>query len=316
MRGAVTLAAALAIPLTTDAGAPLPGPRPDHLPRVLRRARDARRAGLLAAARDPRARARGRRARREGGGQGADPRGRGGDGAARRAGRRGERARGHRRAAARPVRRSGATASGARFDDGDDGAIEEQSLAYQRVRRELLDAERAAVVALRNEGRIADEVMHRVPARPRPRGLAARRVASAGCTRHGRREERAQVEAHRAVGDPLEVVRELLRHRRLVAAAHLREAGEPRADDEPLPVRRQLRGELLEEARTDRARADERHVAAQDVPELRQLVELRRLQAAADARVLVLGAADELLAEVRAEPRLGVAARACGTCGS
>jgi CPA1 family monovalent cation:H+ antiporter len=50
----------------------------------------------------------------------------------------------------------------ARFDDGDDGAIEEQSLAYQHARRELLEAERSAVVALRNEGRIADEVMHRV----------------------------------------------------------------------------------------------------------------------------------------------------------
>jgi len=50
----------------------------------------------------------------------------------------------------------------ARFDDADDGTIEERSLAYQRVRRELLDAERSAVVALRNEGRIAEEVMHRV----------------------------------------------------------------------------------------------------------------------------------------------------------
>ena len=50
----------------------------------------------------------------------------------------------------------------ARFDDSDDGAIEEQSVAYQRVRRELLDAERSAVVALRNEGRIADQVMQRV----------------------------------------------------------------------------------------------------------------------------------------------------------
>jgi Na+/H+ antiporter len=50
----------------------------------------------------------------------------------------------------------------ARFDDADDGAIEERSLAYQRVRRELLEAERSAIVALRNEGRIADEVMHRL----------------------------------------------------------------------------------------------------------------------------------------------------------
>jgi Na+/H+ antiporter len=50
----------------------------------------------------------------------------------------------------------------ARFDDGDDGAIEEQSIAYQRVMRELLDAERAALVALRNSGYIDDAVMHRV----------------------------------------------------------------------------------------------------------------------------------------------------------
>jgi monovalent cation/hydrogen antiporter len=50
----------------------------------------------------------------------------------------------------------------ARFDDADDGHIEEQSLAYQRLRRELLDAERGAVHAMRNEGRISDEVMQRV----------------------------------------------------------------------------------------------------------------------------------------------------------
>ncbi len=50
----------------------------------------------------------------------------------------------------------------ARFDDGDDGAIEEQSIAYQRVIRELLRAEQAAVVALRNDGAIDDAVMQRV----------------------------------------------------------------------------------------------------------------------------------------------------------
>jgi monovalent cation/hydrogen antiporter len=50
----------------------------------------------------------------------------------------------------------------ARFDDGDDGMIEERSQAYQRLRRELLEAERGAVVALRNDGRISDEVMHLV----------------------------------------------------------------------------------------------------------------------------------------------------------
>jgi len=50
----------------------------------------------------------------------------------------------------------------ARFDDGDDGAIEERSAAYQRLRRELLEAERGAVLSLRREGRINDEVMNRI----------------------------------------------------------------------------------------------------------------------------------------------------------
>jgi CPA1 family monovalent cation:H+ antiporter len=50
----------------------------------------------------------------------------------------------------------------ARFDAADDGAIEERSADYQRLRRELLDAERAAIVQLRNDGRIADDVMHRI----------------------------------------------------------------------------------------------------------------------------------------------------------
>jgi monovalent cation/hydrogen antiporter len=49
-----------------------------------------------------------------------------------------------------------------RFDAADDGAIEQRSANYQRLRRELLEAERAAVVALRREGRISDDVMHRI----------------------------------------------------------------------------------------------------------------------------------------------------------
>jgi hypothetical protein len=44
----------------------------------------------------------------------------------------------------------------------DDGEIEERSLAYQRLRRQLLEAERGAVLALRNEGMISEDVMHRV----------------------------------------------------------------------------------------------------------------------------------------------------------
>jgi Na+/H+ antiporter len=50
----------------------------------------------------------------------------------------------------------------ARFDSEDDGAIERQSQDYQRLRRELLEAERAAVVGLRRDGRISDDVMRRV----------------------------------------------------------------------------------------------------------------------------------------------------------
>jgi len=50
----------------------------------------------------------------------------------------------------------------ARFDDADDGAIEERSVAYQRLRRELLDAERATLDELRREGVITEQVMHRV----------------------------------------------------------------------------------------------------------------------------------------------------------
>ena len=50
----------------------------------------------------------------------------------------------------------------ARFDDRDDGALEEQSIAYQRVMRELLAAEQAALLALRNDRVIDDNVAQRV----------------------------------------------------------------------------------------------------------------------------------------------------------
>jgi monovalent cation/hydrogen antiporter len=50
----------------------------------------------------------------------------------------------------------------ARLNDTDGGEIEDRSTRYQRARRELLDAERRAVVDLRNSGSINDDVMHRV----------------------------------------------------------------------------------------------------------------------------------------------------------
>ena len=50
----------------------------------------------------------------------------------------------------------------ARLDDGDDGSIESRSQDYQRLRRELLDAERRALVDLRRSGAISNEVWLRV----------------------------------------------------------------------------------------------------------------------------------------------------------
>src|SRR6266545_1440145 len=49
-----------------------------------------------------------------------------------------------------------------RFNRDDDGAIEEQSLSYQRLRRELLEAERAAIVDLRRRGVINSDVERRL----------------------------------------------------------------------------------------------------------------------------------------------------------
>jgi NhaP-type Na+/H+ or K+/H+ antiporter len=51
-------------------------------------------------------------------------------------------------------------------DGGEDGEgddrYEARSLAYQRLVRELLEAQRQAIVALRNQGAISSDVMHRV----------------------------------------------------------------------------------------------------------------------------------------------------------
>ena len=50
----------------------------------------------------------------------------------------------------------------ARADPDGDGKVEKRSMKYQRLRRELIEAERRAVVELRNTGEISDEVMRRV----------------------------------------------------------------------------------------------------------------------------------------------------------
>jgi CPA1 family monovalent cation:H+ antiporter len=50
----------------------------------------------------------------------------------------------------------------ARYRGIDDEGVEERSQQYQRLRRELLEAERQAVLLLRNDGVITEEVMQRV----------------------------------------------------------------------------------------------------------------------------------------------------------
>jgi CPA1 family monovalent cation:H+ antiporter len=50
----------------------------------------------------------------------------------------------------------------ARFDDEDDGAVEQRSVQYQQLLRSLLEAERQAVVSLRSSGAISEEAMRNV----------------------------------------------------------------------------------------------------------------------------------------------------------
>ena len=50
----------------------------------------------------------------------------------------------------------------ARTDDGDDGAIEERSQAYQRLMRELFGAQRLALAELHRSGEISTEVMRQI----------------------------------------------------------------------------------------------------------------------------------------------------------
>src|SRR5215210_7884906 len=79
--------------------------------------------------------------------------------------------------------------------------------------------------------------------------------------------ENAQVETDGAIGDPLEVVGELLGPGHLTREAELGETRDPRPDDEPLPVRRDLLAQVLEERGADRARPDQAHISDQHVPE-------------------------------------------------
>src|SRR5207237_161190 len=100
-------------------------------------------------------------------------------------------------------------------------------------------------------------------------------------------EDDRQVEEQRLALDVVEVVLELLQHvlrRRAVLAAHLRVTGDAGLHVEALLEERHLLIELLDEDGPLGARADHAHVAAEDVPELRELVETRLPDEAADLR--------------------------------
>jgi CPA1 family monovalent cation:H+ antiporter len=49
-----------------------------------------------------------------------------------------------------------------RLDDEDDGEIERGSRAYQKLRRKVLEAERAEIIRMRNRGMITDDIMRRI----------------------------------------------------------------------------------------------------------------------------------------------------------
>jgi CPA1 family monovalent cation:H+ antiporter len=49
-----------------------------------------------------------------------------------------------------------------RLDDDDDGEIEQGSQAYQQLRRHVLAAERAEIIRARNRGEITDDIMRRI----------------------------------------------------------------------------------------------------------------------------------------------------------
>ena len=94
-----------------------------------------------------------------------------------------------------------------------------------------------------------------------------------------------QIEAHRPVLDVVQVVLDALLERRVAApAVHLRPAGDAGLHLVAQHVLRDLVLELRDEMRPLRARPDDRHVAAQHVPELRQLVDVRAAQELAERR--------------------------------
>src|SRR5262249_1392839 len=112
--------------------------------------------------------------------------------------------------------------------------------------------------------------------------LPTARLALVGAAEERERgsNEDPQVEARRAVLDVPDVELDPIRPRELGAAVHLRPAGDAGLDVEPVPLMLVVLLDLVAECRP---RADHAHLAADDVPELRQLVEREPAQPASGA---------------------------------
>src|SRR5262249_21807379 len=117
-----------------------------------------------------------------------------------------------------------------------------------------------------------------LPARAPPTGLALVRAAE---ERQGRTREDLQVDLRRAVLDVPDVHFDPVLPRQGGPAVHLRPAGDPGLDLEPTTLPRRVALDLVAERRS---RADHAHVAAHDVPELRQLVDRQPAEDPARAR--------------------------------
>src|SRR5258708_14078788 len=105
--------------------------------------------------------------------------------------------------------------------------------------------------------------------------------------RFDRLKHNDRIECQALVLDVVKLVLQLLPRvfdRRAVRILDLRPAGQARRDQMPLFVIRNFLSQLGHKMRTLRTRADKAHVAAQDVPELRNLVDANLAYETAHAR--------------------------------
>src|SRR4029079_17581489 len=135
------------------------------------------------------------------------------------------------------------------------------------------------VIAIRDVlAEVIDELRHGLRLRP-----PAAPGTAVGPAEEGERrpQQDLQVDLRRAMLDVPDVELDPLRPRKLRTAVHLGPAGEPRAEVETVAL---VLVVLLDLVAERGPRADHAHVSAQDVPQLRELVDRRAAEDAADAR--------------------------------